>query len=201
MAKIALFDFGNVVARWDVAPRMQEYARRSGLAPLEVQARLAKDAFWSNTDRGLYTGDEMARRICELLGCTFSRAELLRLQTLAFVLDPEVLALAEAVSRRLRIGILTNNAPLLHEALPYSFPDVVRLFDPILFSFQLGHVKPEAELFEAVQARLGLEPGEILFIDDTAAHVRAALSTGWDAVRYQSVPELRKALVERGILD
>ncbi len=60
----------------------------------------------------------MGRRICALLGCTFSREELLHLQTLAFVVDPEVLALAEAVSRRLRVGIPTSNAPLLHEALP-----------------------------------------------------------------------------------
>jgi putative hydrolase of the HAD superfamily len=200
MAKIALFDFGNVVAHWDVAPRMQEYARRSGFKPSEVQARLATDGFWASTDRGLCSGDEMERRICELLGCAFSREELHRLQALAFVVDPEVLALAEAVSQRLRVGILTNNAPLLHEALPHHFPEVVRLFDPILFSFQLGHVKPELELFEAAQAQLGLEPGEILFIDDTLGHVRAALSLGWDAVHYQSVPELREALVARDIL-
>ena len=201
VTEIALFDFGNVIARWDPALRYAEYARRSGLAPAEVERRLATDAFWSGTDRGLYSGDEMEKRICELLGCTFTRQELLALQARAFSLDAEALALAAAVAERVRVGILTNNAPLLPEALPVHFPEVLRVFDPILLSFQLGHVKPEPELFAAVQEYLGLAPGEILFIDDTAGHVRAAVSMGWDAVHYFAPGPLRRALQQRGTLD
>ena len=66
---------------------------------------------------------------------------------------------------------------------------------------RIGHVKPEVELFEAVQARLGLQPHEILFIDDTAGHVRAAASVGWDAVHYLSPSSCIEALEQRGILD
>jgi putative hydrolase of the HAD superfamily len=191
---IVLFDLGDVLARFDRAPRLAEYARRSGLTPLEVRERLATDQFWRDTDRGLYSADQMERRICELLGCAFSRAELLRLQAAAFTLRPEILSIAERVATRTRVGILTNNAPLLKEALPIHLPELARTFDPILYSFEFGHVKPERALFEAVTARLALAPRQIFFVDDQESHVAAARAVGWGALRFESAEQLERSL-------
>ena len=195
-----LFDLGNVLASWNVAPRIEEYARRSGLTESEVLERLSTDDFWIETDRGMFSADEMEMRICELLGESFSREELLRLQALAFTVRPEVLAIAKRVSERRPTGILTNNAPLLEEALPIHFPELVDTFDPILFSFQFGHVKPERAIFEAVQAHLGVPANEILLLDDTAGHVAAASASGWDTIHYQSASQLRNSLASRSLI-
>ena len=198
---IVLFDLGNVLTTWDVGPRVAEYARRSGLSPARVLERLSRDDFWVNTDRGFSSADEMETRICELLDCHFSRKELLALQAIAFELRPEMLDIARAVATRKPVGILTNNAPFLQEAMPRFFPELVELFDPILYSFQFKHVKPERELFEAVEDQLGLPGEQIHFIDDTQGHVAAARAAGWDAVQYLSTTQLRNALAERGLLD
>ena len=193
---IVLFDLGDVVARWDPEPRLAEYARRSGLGVEAVRRALATDGFWQDTDRGRYTGDEMADRICALLGCRFTRPELLRLQAAAFTVRPEVLRLAERAAIRSRVGMLTNNAPLLREALPVHLPELLRAFDPILFSHQFGYTKPAPELFTAVTRRLGLPPDHIFFIDDQESHVRAAAAAGWRALRFESVAQLERALAE-----
>ena len=79
-------------------------------------------------------------------------------------------------------------------------PEIAATFDPILFSFQLGAVKPEHELFERATRRLGAEPGEITFVDDQPGHVAAARSAGWDAILYESPSRLRAALRERGVV-
>ena len=200
-ASIVLFDLGNVLTTWDVGPRIAEYAHRSGLSPAIVLERLSRDDFWVNTDRGSLSADEMETQICGLLDCHFSREELLALQAIAFELRPEVLDIARAVAIRKPVGILTNNAPFLQEAMPKFFPELVELFDPILYSFQFGHVKPERELFEAVEDKLDLPAEEIYFIDDTQGHVAAARAAGWDAVQYQSTTQLRNSLAERGLLD
>ncbi|MDE0887060.1 MAG: HAD-IA family hydrolase [Myxococcota bacterium] len=122
------------------------------------------------------------------------------LQALAFTVRPEVLAIAKRVSERRPTGILTNNAPLLEEALPIHFPELVDTFDPILFSFQFGHVKPERAIFEAVQAHLGVPASEILLLDDTAGHVAAASASGWDTIHYQSASQLRNSLASRSLI-
>lgn len=191
---IVLFDLGDVVARFDPAPRYAEYAARAGLTPAQVRERLATDDFWRDTDRGRYTAEEMARRICELLGVPFTRAELLRLQAAAFKPRPEVLAIAARAARHSRVGMLTNNAPLLKEAVPIHLPELVRAFDPILYSFEFGHTKPDRELFERVKERLGLPPAEIFFIDDQESHVAAARAVGWRALRFESAAQLEESL-------
>jgi glucose-1-phosphatase len=191
---IALFDLGDVVADYDPAPRYAEYAARCGLTPDEVVRRLRSDRFWQETDLGRYSGDEMARRIGELLGCSFSRGELLRLQALAFRVRPDVLALAERVRATTRVGMLTNNAPLLHEALPSQLPELPRVFDPILYSYQFGHTKPAPQLFEQVTRLLQLEPGRIFFTDDQESHVVAARAAGWRAVQFESVTQIEHEL-------
>jgi HAD superfamily hydrolase (TIGR01509 family) len=200
MYAIVLFDLGDVVAAFDPTPRWAEYARQSGLSPVEVRERLAYNDFWVRTDRGAFSAAEMRREISALLGHQFSGDELLRLQAAAFTVRPELVGIAEAVAEATRVGILTNNAPLLEEAVSVHFPELVRIFDPILFSFQFRHIKPERELYEAVRAFLAVEPHEILFIDDQARHVLAARAAGWHAVQFESVAQIRHALAERGVL-
>jgi hypothetical protein len=85
--KLVLFDPGNVVARWDAAPRIAAFARRSGLGEDEVRTRLERDGFWSGTDRGECTLDAMEQEICRWLGCDFAREELLQVQASAWIDD------------------------------------------------------------------------------------------------------------------
>ena len=200
MISIALFDLGDVVARWDPGPRLAEYARRAAIPVDEVRRRLAADGFWEETDRGAYSADEMHAQISTRLGVAFTRSELLALQALAFRVQPDVLRLAERVSARQRVGILTNNAPLLREAMPVHFPELVRVFAPILYSFELGHTKPAPALFAAVTRALARPASEIFFTDDQIRHVDAAREAGWDAVRFESAEQLERELVARRLL-
>jgi FMN phosphatase YigB (HAD superfamily) len=134
MFSVVLFDLGDVVAAYDPSPRVARYAERSGRTSEEVRARLADSGFSEDCDRGIFSAQEMQTEICRRLGCVFSHDEQLMLQAAAFSVRPGVLALATAVARRARTGLLTNNSPLLLEAFPHRFPELLRTFDPILFS-------------------------------------------------------------------
>jgi len=198
--RIVLFDFGNVIASWDPAPRMAEYARRTELTPDEVRRRLERDDFAADSDRGRYPVEQIVRHIGEVLGYAFSHTELLRLQACVFALRPDVLSLARAVATIHRVGVLTNNSPLFGECLAPYFPEIVDVFDPILLSSQLGYVKPEREAFEAVERRIGASGGEIAFIDDGPENVAAARSLGWVSFHYTSTRALERQLSEAGLL-
>jgi len=200
MTSIVLFDLGNVVAAWDPAPRIAAYAERSGLSEAEVRERLSTDGFWASTDRGGVSSEEMVTGICRLLSCEFTYAELLRLQASAFTVRSEVLAIARTTAASCPVGILTNNAPLLEDAFPTYFPELLDLFDPVLFSYEFGCQKPERRLFEQVERRLGLAGTEIAFVDDSERNVRAAAALGWDGIHYATPEALRQALTARGVL-
>ena len=99
-----------------------------------------------------------------------------------------------------QVGLFTNNAPILRAAFPRWFPELERLFDPIVFSYQLGATKPAAACFRKVEALTGLEPGRLMLIDDSIKNIDAAADCGWHAVRFLGSPELRSILRELSVL-
>jgi putative hydrolase of the HAD superfamily len=54
-------------------------------------------------------------------------------------------------------------------------------FDAIHYAADLGWAKPAPEFFQAIEARTGLAPADIAFIDDKPANVDAARACGWRA--------------------
>jgi putative hydrolase of the HAD superfamily len=64
-------------------------------------------------------------------------------------------------------------------------------FRDIWYSARVGHLKYELEYFEAVNAALGIAPGERpLFFDDTEEVVAVARRAGWDAHIFDSIADL-----------
>jgi putative hydrolase of the HAD superfamily len=54
-------------------------------------------------------------------------------------------------------------------------------FDAMHYSADLGWAKPSPEFFAAIEARTGLAPPELFFIDDKPENVEAARKRGWAA--------------------
>lgn len=54
-------------------------------------------------------------------------------------------------------------------------------FDAMHYAADLGHAKPAAEFYAAIEARTGYAPADLFFIDDKAANVEAAQARGWRA--------------------
>jgi putative hydrolase of the HAD superfamily len=59
-------------------------------------------------------------------------------------------------------------------------------FDGSFFSCRMGLRKPAPAYFRLVQSRIGVEPEQILFLDDHEANVTAAERVGWRAVQFRA---------------
>lgn len=90
-----------------------------------------------------------------------------------------------------RLACLSNLNPL-HWARCVEL-GVGELFDDKFLSFEMGLRKPEAEIYAAVIAALGVAPDEIFFFDDVEGNVAAARAAGMNAERV-GAGGLRKAL-------
>lgn len=76
--------------------------------------------------------------------------------------------------------VLLSNAPRpLGRAVRRA--DWAQLFDHIVISAELGITKPDPAIYATVTAAVGVDAGEIAFIDDRAANVEAARDCGWQA--------------------
>ena len=106
---------------------------------------------------------------------------------------------SEAVQARVPAGFLSNMNSFQWAANYEGIP----LTDAFAFrflSFELGLVKPDAAVFEAVAARLPVPRHQVFFLDDNAVNVDAAAATGFAARHVRGVQAAREALVETGVL-
>lgn len=72
-------------------------------------------------------------------------------------------------------------------------------FDRRIVSGELGVMKPDPAIYEAVEAQ-GVEPEHLLYADDNEANVAAAAERGWRAHEYKGADGWAVRLVAEGIL-
>ncbi|XVQ13141.1 HAD family hydrolase [Spirillospora sp. CA-255316] len=108
-------------------------------------------------------------------------------------INGETLALlTELAEDGARLALLSN-APVELARMVDGLP-LADLFGHRLFSADLRLAKPDPEIFRSLVARLGAEPGDLLFVDDRAENVRAAEALGIRSVLFTGAAPLREDL-------
>jgi 2-haloacid dehalogenase len=74
------------------------------------------------------------------------------------------------------------------------------LLDDMVISGEVGHVKPNPEIFQITLDRIGRPADKCLFIDDALANIHQAQKMGFAVVHFQSPEQLRTTLRGLGIL-
>lgn len=73
-------------------------------------------------------------------------------------------------------------------------------FKGIVVSGDEGVAKPEPAIYRRLTDRYGLDPQDLLFIDDVEGNLEGARAQGWHTHLYQSPELLEAELVRRGLL-
>ena len=93
---------------------------------------------------------------------------------------------------RYKLGMLSNAGA---NWLPDMFTqEQIELFDEIALSYESGIIKPDPRAYHLIADRLGVKPGECVFIDDQERYCSAAQAEGMRAIVYQSLDQLRPDL-------
>ena len=92
---------------------------------------------------------------------------------------PHVDELVRWMAENYRVGLLTNNMPGFTKELldAGKIPQVD--YEAIIDSWEVKAIKPEAHIYEIAQQRAGVEPQEILLMDDGRTNLMAADRLGW----------------------
>jgi len=88
------------------------------------------------------------------------------------------------------------------ETFPYARAkhDFFDLLDDMVISGEVGHVKPDPEIFQILLDKIRRPAKECLFIDDALPNIQQAQKLGFATIHFQSPEQLRGALHEFGIL-
>jgi len=95
-------------------------------------------------------------------------------------------------------AILSNMGDSVHANMERTFNWLSR-FDLLVWSYELGMVKPDPAIFRYTLKELGTRPEETLFIDDRQANVEAANALGMKGLKFTTVDQLRADLIAEGL--
>jgi putative hydrolase of the HAD superfamily len=194
-----VFDFGNVVAYFDHYQTLNKLTAHTDMTAEAMYAAVfdtdLEDAFESGR---LSAADFLARfrRLCRL--CC-DDAHLHAACADIFRPNPDVCGLLPVLKPHYRLLLGSNTNELHAVQFRCQFADVLRHFDHLVLSFEVGVRKPRAGFFEHCQRLAGCPPRECLFIDDLPANVEGARACGWQGIVYTGIEDLRARLASLGI--
>lgn len=88
----------------------------------------------------------------------------------------------DAVARAVRVAGVRTAVVSNADRLPD--PGLSDAFDSVVLSGAVGFAKPDAEIYRLTARRLGLEPGECVFVDDLRRNVDGAVATGMVGIHH-----------------
>jgi len=100
--------------------------------------------------------------------------------------------------RGLLTAILSNMGEAVLVSVEREF-DWIRRFDLLVWSCEVGVVKPHPAIYRHMMAELGTPPEEILFIDDKLPNIEAARALNIQAIQFSTVERLREDLIAAGL--
>jgi putative hydrolase of the HAD superfamily len=169
----------------------------------ETRARLLADTFGSDMPDVLSGRVDMGERVDRLLlehGLSPEDGDAVRATWTAF---PPVAEARTALDRLRRDGVLcvlATNQDTLRET--HMRPVYDALMDRCYYSCSVGLAKPDAAFFRHIADDLGLDPDELLFIDDRLENVEGARAAGLHAEVWhheQHVGGLEAILTRHGL--
>ncbi|HSR48017.1 MAG TPA: HAD family phosphatase [Anaerolineales bacterium] len=184
--RAVIWDFGGVLVRTeDPAPR-RAWEERLGLPPGGFEQLVFRSEIARSAALGEVDDEDVWRWVRDQLGVPESEQDTL---VEGFyggdALDEELIAFIRALRPARRTGLLSNAYRSLRPALSERFP-IADAFDAIVVSAEEGVMKPDPRIYTIALQRLGIEPGEAVFIDDFDENCEGARAVGMHAVRFES---------------
>lgn len=199
--RAVVFDFGMVLSG---QPNMRAHEAMVRITGLPVER--FETLYWSDRlayDQGKVSGLQFWRNFVRDAGIHLdgsSVEELNLLDALHWTTqNPAMLAWQlELKKRGLLTGILSNMGDSVLASLEKHF-DWLPRFDVLVWSFQLGLIKPDPAIYRHLLSKLGTRPEETLFIDDRHVNVEAARALGIRAMEFTTLEKLRDDMIASGL--
>ncbi len=199
--RAVVFDYGMVLTGPPEPEAHAAMLRITGL-PLDRFESL----YWADRpalDKGKLTGLAFWQKLLRDAGLALDPEKVKELNRLDARLwtteNPGMLAWQlELKKRGLLTAILSNMGEDVLASVEREF-DWLRRFDTLVWSFQVGMVKPDPAIYCHLLQELGLQPEEALFLDDRRVNVEAAQALGIKAIHFSTVERLRAELIAAGM--
>jgi len=185
---------------FDYTIAAKKIAARSSKSPKDLHAFLGSSPSLMEFESGRLTRRQFFEAIRDAIGFHGDLAEFGGYFADIFTEMPGTIALhAELRQRGYKTYILSNTNDLAVEHVRRNFP-FFKNFDGYILSYEVGGMKPEPKIYEALEAMTGRRGADLVYIDDRSENIETGLARGWRAVLHETSEKTRAALLKWGLV-
>lgn len=179
-----IFDLGGVIVDLDLPKCIQNF-KDLGLENIEQYlSNFGQKDFFMQFEKGQIGIPAFRNEIRKLAGIELTDAQIDEAWCSFLTQIPvEKLHLLSELKKKYRILLLSNTNPLhIQTAVAAEFSKTGKtrqdFFDKCYLSYEMGMVKPDVEIFEALLADAQVKAEECLFLDDGKKNIDTAAALG-----------------------
>jgi glucose-1-phosphatase len=189
-----VFDLGKVLVDFDWSIAARKIAARSTAPPEQFHEFLATSPLLWQYECGRLTRVKFFEAIRAATGFQGTVVEFNGYFAEIFTEIAPMIALhAELRQRGFKTYILSNTNDLAIEHVRRDFP-FFKHFDGYIFSYVVGAMKPDAKIYEAVEKLTGKRGADLIYIDDRAENIEAAVKRGWRTILHETPEKTHAAM-------
>jgi putative hydrolase of the HAD superfamily len=179
-----IFDLGGVIVDLDLAKCIQNF-KELGLENIEQYlSNFGQKDFFMRFEKGQIGIPAFRNEIRKLAGIELTDAQIDKAWCSFLTQIPfEKLHLLSELKKKYRLLLLSNTNPLhIETAVAAEFSKTGKtmqdFFDKCYLSYEMGMVKPDVEIFEALLTDAQVKAEECLFLDDGKKNIDTAAALG-----------------------
>ena len=197
--KIILLDLGGVLVELAGVKRLIELMGNN-ITPDELSGRWAKSEYVNLYESGKCDTTTFARGFIKEFNIDISPEDFIK-EFILYAKDffPGVVELLREIKSKYTLACLSNTNISQWNGLCERI-SIDKYFDYNFLSFEIGVMKPEPGIYTYAIEKLGCNPDEIAFFDDTSANIQAGINAGMNAYRVVGVEDLREKLRGLGLM-
>ncbi len=92
------------------------------------------------------------------------------------------------------LSVLSNTNAVHIHFVRKKYPEIISHFHTFFTSYELQSRKPEGEIFRIAAHRLGVEPENILFMDDREENIHAAGNLGFTTLHVPHLSDMHRTI-------
>ena len=205
MIKLFVFDLGNVILPFDhrqIGRRLWDTSgKKDTLSVGEIFTTLfsREDGLVNAYETGCMTSAQFFDQLRGLFALDLGFEEFKGIWNPIFRENARVTeAIAYLKAKGYPLFLLSDTNELHFTYVRERYP-VVEAFDAWILSFEVGAKKPEKKIYDAIFARMAVDPGEVFYIDDIERYVEAARGYGIQGTVFRDEESLWRTLGEMGV--
>ncbi len=201
MQPVIIFDLGKVLVDFDYIIAARKIAARSSHAPQDLHAFLGSSPLLVEYESGRLNRKKFYEAVRDAIGFHGDLAEFGGYFAEIFSEMTEMIALQAGLRQRgFQTYIFSNTNDLAIEHVRRDFPFFGN-FDGYILSYEVGAMKPQPEIYAAMEKMCGRGGADLIYLDDRTENIAAGAARGWRTILHESPGQTRAALAKFGVLD